>query len=383
MTLAPPAKRLTYIVNYMSADDAQHFVHIPNLLAQLESLGWEIDLVSERGGEGRADVLGRQVTFLSLQSKWRRAIRLPVHLLAMRRRGGKLVFVRISKFAALVSALVGRVFGWKTVYWLSGTVEDFNLRGGWRARVGLAGMWLLLRLIDRLATGPETMVAYYARRYGLPERKIMLLYNDVALDKVAPAGAKLYADQVHVLLVHRLSPVRETDRYFPALLKALDLHARSNAAPVILDICGDGPERKALEAVARTAPNGVDVRFHGAVPQLDLARYYARATIFVMPSYREGFPRVMIEAMAHGLPIVATDAGGTRDLCGPAQQRYVIDRDDGAAFGRAVAQLLASAVDRHALSEENLRWVERFSTPAVARMYDRTLGALIAAPAAS
>jgi glycosyltransferase involved in cell wall biosynthesis len=383
MTSAPPAKRLTYIVNYMSADDAQHFVHIPNLLNHLESLGWEIDLVSERGGEGRAEVLGQKVTFLSRQSKWRRAVRLPAHLLAMRRRGGRLVFVRISKFAALVSALMGRLFGWKTVYWLSGTVEDFNLRGGLRARIGLAGMWLLFRLIDRLATGPETMVTYYARRYGLPEWKIVLLYNDIALDKFAPAGATEKADQVHVLLVHRLSPVRETDRYFPALLEALDLHARSSAAPVILDICGDGPERNELEAIARSAPAGVDVRFHGAVPQLDLAEYYARATIFVMPSYREGFPRVMIEAMAHGLPIVATDAGGTRDLCGPMQQRYVIDRDDVAAFGRAVARLLASADDRHALSEENLRSVERFATPAVARMYDRALSALIAAPAAS
>ena len=58
-------KRLTYVVNYLSADDAQHFVHIPNLLAQMERLGWSIDLLSERGGRGQAEVLGQRVTFLS------------------------------------------------------------------------------------------------------------------------------------------------------------------------------------------------------------------------------------------------------------------------------------------------------------------------------
>jgi glycosyltransferase involved in cell wall biosynthesis len=374
------AKRLTYIVNYLSADDAQHYVHIPNLLVELEKLGWEIDLVSERGGTGTAELLGRRVTFLSLHSKPQRVVNLVRHLLNMRRSGGTLVFVRISKFAALFSAIAGRLFGWKTVYWLSGTVEDFNLRNGAGARLQFAGMWLLFHLVDRLATGPETMVGYYRRLYGLPQRKVVLLYNDIDLGQASGRDAAK-SDRLNVLIVHRLSPVRETDRYFPALLDALERFARTTKRAVRLDICGEGPEREQLETMAARASR-IDVQFQGAVPQRALRRFYDDAAIFIMPSYREGFPRVMIEAMAHGLPIVATDAGGTRDLCGPAQQEYVIDRDDPAAFGTAVERLLRSPGDRKRLAAENLQSVQRFGTPNVARMYDRALSPLVGLPPA-
>jgi len=379
MTKPPTAKKLTYIVNYLSADDAQHYVHIPRLLAEMEKLGWEIDLVSERGGVGEQDVLGRRVTFLSRQGKAQRVANLLRHLLAMRRSGGRLVFVRISKFAALLSAIAGRLLGWKTVYWLSGTVEDFNLRKGAGARLRFAGMWLLFRLIDRLATGPERMVDYYRRMYGLPERKIMLLYNDIDPERPVRREAMEHED-LSVLMVHRLSPVRETNRYFPALLHTIEDFARTTKRSVRLDICGDGPEMNQLQKMAHAG--GVAVEFHGSVPQRRLRDYYRGATIFVMPSYREGFPRVVIEAMAYGLPIVATDAGGTRDLCGPAQQDYIVDREDTKAFGDAVQRLLSSAEARQRLSAENLKWAERFSTPAVATMYDRALSELIGAQAA-
>ena len=49
MKLSAAQKRLTYIVNYVSADDAQHFVHIPYLLDELSKLGWLVELVSGRG----------------------------------------------------------------------------------------------------------------------------------------------------------------------------------------------------------------------------------------------------------------------------------------------------------------------------------------------
>lgn len=375
-------KQLTYIVNYLSVDDAQHYVHIPGLLAHLERLGWDVDLVSERGGQGRSDALGRRVTYLSRAARWGRIIPLVRHLLEMHRGGGRLVFVRISRSAAFVSAILGRILGWKTVYWLSGTVEDFNLRSGVRGCVEMAVVWLLLRLVDRLATGPESMVDYYRKTYGLSPLKILLLYNDVDLDDIVLTRSG-GSQQTRVLLVHRLSPVRETDRYFPALLEALDTHARLAHVPVALDICGDGPERAELERIAKAASDRVDVHFHGAVPQRQLGEYYARADMFVAPSYREGFPRVLLEAMARGLPIVATDAGGTRDILGPEQLAYVVDRDRPEDFGDAVKRLLSSVEDRRRLGGENLRTVQRFSTPQVARMYDRVLSELVGARPAS
>src|SRR5215213_10055799 len=124
--------------------------------------------------------------------------------------------------AAMVSAILGRLLGWRTLFWLSGTVEDFNRQAnGWKDRLGYSYMWLLLRLVDRLVTGPETMQSYYRRTYGLPAGKVALLYNDVDLSAVEAAGPLSDSGPPRVLMVHRLSPVRETGRYFPALLAAL------------------------------------------------------------------------------------------------------------------------------------------------------------------
>jgi glycosyltransferase involved in cell wall biosynthesis len=77
------------------------------------------------------------------------------------------------------------------------------------------------------------------------------------------------------------------------------------------------------------------------------------------------------------LPIVATDAGGTRNLLGPAQQAFVVDRENSRAFGKALRILLASSDDRQALAKENLDEVRRFNTPQVARMYASSLERLI------
>ncbi len=85
----------------------------------------------------------------------------------------------------------------------------------------------------------------------------------------------------------------------------------------------------------------------------------------------------MIEAMAWGLPIVATDAGGTMDLCGPAQKTYVISRDDVDGFADAVERLLGSQADQRKLGRENFSIVRRYGTAEVARMYDYALSGLI------
>jgi glycosyltransferase involved in cell wall biosynthesis len=374
-------KKLTYVANRVSADDSQHWVHIPNLLHEMEKLGWEIDLVSERGGSGTATVLGLPVTFLSESSRVSRVCSLVRHLI----RGGsrnRVVFVRISKSAGLVAGALGRLLGWKTVYWLSDVVVDFNAkRLGWRAPFEYYMMWTMFRLVDRLVTGPERIVDYFMREYRLPKQKVALLYNDLDLNGIAPAKAHT-GSAIRVLMVHWLSPRRDTIRYFPALLAALERQAEKGAS-VQLDVIGGGPEQPLLEHYASENPGKVGVTFHGPMPNRELDEFYRSATIFVMPSYREGFARVLLEAMARGLPIVSTDAGGTRDVLGEDQQPYVVDRDDSGGFGMAVERLLSSPADQRRLAAENLRTVKRFSTPQVARMYDRALSSLIGASAAS
>lgn len=371
-------KKLVYILNYVSADDTQHFVHVLNLLDKLRELGWSIVLLSEKGGKGVQEVLGQEVKYMSESSRVMRLVRLVTTLAVLRTQGYRLVFVRISKPAALISAIFGKVFGYTSLFWLSGTVLDFDtnktvLRRIWDAVI----LKIIVRSVNHFVTGPETMIEYYKAAFRLPSWKIIMLYNDIDLERFVPSSnSNQKQNQVNVLLLHRLSPVRETNKYFHYIVESLGTIS-TNGTRVILDVVGNGPERTSLEKVAQAAPPNLKIIFHGEIPNRKVRDFYSNADIFIMPSYREGFPRVTIEAMAMGLPIVSTDAGGTRDLLGPLQLKFVVSRDEPAAFAERLARLVQDREMRRKLSEENLKYVQRFSTENVARMYDEKLSVLL------
>lgn len=85
-------------------------------------------------------------------------------------------------------------------------------------------------------------------------------------------------------------------------------------APLRLDIVGDGPLRPELERMTAQLGLSDSVTFHGWMQREDLPAAFAAADIFVLPSLDEGMPNVLLEAMASGLPAVATSAGGSAEL---------------------------------------------------------------------
>lgn len=81
-----------------------------------------------------------------------------------------------------------------------------------------------------------------------------------------------------------------------------------------LVIVGEGPERQALERLATRRDVHLRVAFTGRIEQKDLPVYYSAADILVLPSSREGWPNVLLEAMACGTPVIATDVGGVAEI---------------------------------------------------------------------
>jgi phosphatidylinositol alpha-mannosyltransferase len=129
-----------------------------------------------------------------------------------------------------------------------------------------------------------------------------------------------------LLFVGRLSPQKNV----PRLIDAVALATR----PVELTIVGDGSERRPLEASA--ARRGLrNVRFVGAAHGDELAAYYRRADAFILASDKEGMPLAVLEAMAAGLPVIATDVPGVRETVG----------DDGLVVTPS-APAVAAAIDR-------------------------------------
>jgi glycosyltransferase involved in cell wall biosynthesis len=119
-----------------------------------------------------------------------------------------------------------------------------------------------------------------------------------------------------------------------------------------LVVVGDGPERRRLEAVARGGRGAARVRFVGAVPDWDVARYYAAGDLLLYPTLRaEGMPRAIVEAMSSGLAVVATDRGGVRTAVRDGETGILLARPSRPLLTTAVAGLLDQPPRRRALGE--------------------------------
>lgn len=113
----------------------------------------------------------------------------------------------------------------------------------------------------------------------------------------------------HLLLVALLDPKKGV----PYLLKALAC-LRKKREDFILDIVGDGPNRAEYREMADSLGLADSVRFHGLKTKVEIAELMRQSNFFVLPSIWENLPCVLIEAMASGLPIVATKVGGIPEI---------------------------------------------------------------------
>ncbi len=190
------------------------------------------------------------------------------------------------------------------------------------------------RLLWRIAT--ET--------WRLPQSRLRLLPNGIDLARFVPAGPREGARPVVIGTVAALRPEKNVGR----LIRAV---ARLPAAmPARLVIVGDGSERAALEALAEAQGVGGRVEFAGH--RADPAPLYAGFDIFALASDTEQMPLTVLEAMASGLPVAATDVGDIAAMLDAANRPYVVAREDG-ALADALAGLVARSDLRAALGAAN------------------------------
>lgn len=139
-------------------------------------------------------------------------------------------------------------------------------------------------------------------------------------------------------------------------------HATLLAALARLDasvqaiVVGGGALAEPLRDAARQL--GVAARVQWVGPVTDTAAWYRRFAVFVLSSKTEQMPIALLEAMACGLPVVATDVGDVRDMLGPASAPWVVPPGNPAALATALERLLRDAPLRQQLGAENRRLVE-------------------------
>ncbi|MFD1332573.1 glycosyltransferase [Methylopila musalis] len=216
-----------------------------------------------------------------------------------------------------------------------------------------------------------------ARVAGLPPERVRTIYNAVVgpgfeQAAAAPLDHPWFADGAPpvILGVGKLKPQKD----FPTLLRAF---ARLRAeTPARLVILGEGPDRAALESLARDLGIAADVGFPGF--QDNPFRWMARANLFVLSSAFEGLPGVLVQAIACGCPVVATDCpSGPREILEDGRHGPLVPVGDVDAMAEAMARRLGEPRGSEALKRRGAF----FSWDTAADAYlDVLLGPLAEAP---
>lgn len=256
-------------------------------------------------------------------------------------------------------------------------VEAGDLRGHW----GPLG-----RVMARELRGVHAFVATTAeigqalRDEGYAPERIARIPNFVEITRFRPPSeaerARLRADLGFEGRTVVLHSGRLTERKgAPVLLEAFAA-ARGSARPdpALLVFLGDGPERAALQARAAALGLGDAVRFLGF--REDVARWLRAADVFALSSRVEGMPNALLEAMAVGLPAVATRIGGSLEALGEGptlgdgQAGLLVPPDDAPALGRELGRLLGDPALRARVGGAAARRIsERFALEAVVPRY--------------
>jgi glycogen(starch) synthase len=160
--------------------------------------------------------------------------------------------------------------------------------------------------------------------------------------------------------------------------KGFDLGVRALAGLKDLEwewsIAGDGPQMSALQAMSQAAGLEDRIRFLGWQTTDQLKEQYAKANLFLYPSRHEGMPNAVLEAMAMGLPVVATRIAGSEELVIDGQTGALVRSEDVDALREGLRPFLLKAPKREQLGRASRKRVEEsFSWTRVAEQYQSIL----------
>jgi len=228
----------------------------------------------------------------------------------------------------------------------------------------LRRVWKNAASIVANSTGLRTLAMKFERHYP-----IMIIPNGVDVDRfVAPVERRW--DLPRLLFVGRVVHQKGLDLLFPALGKLTDL-------PWELTIVGDGPEHAALQELAAKLSIAERVHFVGWQRGADLECHYNESNLLVLPSRHEGMPNVVLEAMASGLPVLATRIAGSEELVLPGRTGELVDPESESALEEKLRPLLADPGLRKRLGAAGRqRVVDGFTWTGVARQYLHLLQSL-------
>lgn len=207
------------------------------------------------------------------------------------------------------------------------------------------------------------LAEHAASAFALPRRHIRIIppsldpYPQPEDRAAARAALQIPEHEFAVAWVGRFDPVKRLD----VVLKVAEI---LSPHPMRFLLAGDGPYRETLEHQLRLSSAGRTVHLLGW--QRDVVPVLSAADAFLFPSLTEGMPNAILEAMACGVPVVASDIPVLRDLAGRASpgRMLLVNDDEPRAFAAALDRLRTDAALRGAMGEQAAAWARENLDPA-------------------
>jgi colanic acid/amylovoran biosynthesis glycosyltransferase len=182
--------------------------------------------------------------------------------------------------------------------------------------------------------------------------KLHIVHCGINLNRYQPVIHQ--SGQKRLLYVGRLSAAKGV----PVLLKAIAAITTQHP-DVVLTIVGDGPDRQTLEAQAAQLGLTQHIKFVGYQSQKAVCQYLQHCDVFVLPSFAEGLPVVLMEAMATGIPVIATAITAISELVEDSFNGYLVPPGAVEPLAQRLNQLLSDTQLRQTFGQAGRRKVEQ------------------------
>lgn len=219
-------------------------------------------------------------------------------------------------------------------------------------------------LADHFMCNAAALKKIMMDRFQIPGDRITVIHNGVNLNYFRPAAEPLHSNRQVVLCIARLVPEKDHETLIAAFARVAARHPEAE-----LWLVGDGPRHKAIRRLAnRLLP---PQRMRLLPGQTDLAPILQQSSLLVLSSIQEGFPNVVLEAMAAGLPVVATDVGGLAEVVKHGETGWLVPPKDVPALADSISHLLANDAMRAAFGQAGRKRAERgFSVAAMVKQHE-------------
>jgi len=209
------------------------------------------------------------------------------------------------------------------------------LRNSSSSRIGKFFERSTAQLANKIIAVSQWTALALSEVYEVSQEKVTVIPNGVSLDLIRSVSKE--KEPLKVLYVGRLIEHKHVDWLLTAMKTVLTSYPKAS-----LHIIGDGPQRDFLESYAHKLGITSAVRFYGTLSnRLEVVEHMKSASVFVLPSTREGFSMVTLEAMAAGTPVVVMKAplNATLDYVKDGQNGLVVEPDKPDAIANAIVLL--------------------------------------------